>query len=86
MEKVPLGLEENVPGQALKQKKMSSKANKLSLTQRSPLSAKFGEVEGMNEAGRETHHEKWLQDRSVKERCPIREKDVPQLLSALTGR
>ena len=33
-----------------------------------------------------THHEKWLQDRSVKERCPIREKDVPQLLNTSTGR
>ena len=33
-----------------------------------------------------THHEKWLQDRSVKERCPIRENDVPQLLNTSTGR
>jgi len=33
-----------------------------------------------------THHEKWLQDRSIKERCPIREKDVPQLLDRTTGR
>ena len=27
-----------------------------------------------------THHEKWIGDKSVKERCAIQEKDVPQLL------
>lgn len=33
-----------------------------------------------------THHEKWIGDKSVKERCPIREKDVPFLIDTATGK
>ena len=33
-----------------------------------------------------THHEKWIGDKSVKERCPIREKDVPFLIDTTTGK
>jgi SPX domain protein involved in polyphosphate accumulation len=33
-----------------------------------------------------THHEKWIENNSVKERCGIREKFVPTLLDVSSGK